>query len=108
MWSFFFTIIFVFIYMFIYLYKKNIMKTFIHKRLNEELTKADVKDEFNTLLKTDTFKDKVNSIIKSRIKNEPELEKFVVDITKNVLTQLYKTLWTKRSFWTSTLKNQAS
>jgi len=82
------------------------MKEFIRKRLNEELTKSDVKDEVNNMLQSDALKDKVAKILKDKIKNDPELEKFMVDITKNVLSQLYKTLWTKRGFWQSTLKNK--
>ena len=30
----------------------------------------------------------------------------VVKIASNVLTQLYKALWTKRSIWTASLKNK--
>lgn len=83
------------------------MKEFIKKRLNEELTKSDVKDEVTKMLQSDALKDKVSKILKDKIKNDPELERFMVDISKNVLTQLYKTLWTKRSFWQSSLKNKA-
>jgi len=82
------------------------MKKFIRKRLNEELTKSDVKDEVSNMLKSDTLKNKVIEILKDKIKNDPELENFMVDISKNVLTQLYKTLWTKRGFWQSSLKNK--
>jgi len=84
------------------------MKEFIKKRLNEELTKSDVKDEVSNMLQSDALKDKVTKILKDKIKNDPELEKFMVDISKNVLTQLYKTLWTKRGFWQSSLKNKGA
>lgn len=84
------------------------MKEFIRKRLNEELTKSDVKDEVNNMLQSSALSDKVTKIIKDKIKNDPEMEKYMVDISKNVLTQLYKTLWTKRGFWQSSLKNSAS
>jgi hypothetical protein len=40
--------------------------------------------------------------------NISELEDKIVDITKNVITQLYKTLWTKRGFWRNDLKNKSS
>lgn len=52
------------------------------------------------------FKNKVEKIVKDRLKNEKELEDKIVDITKNVLTQLYKTLWTKKSFWRDNLSNK--
>ena len=82
------------------------MKEFIKKRLNEELTKSDVKDEINTMLNSDALKDRVTKILKDKIKHDPELERYMVDISKNVLSQLYKALWTKRSFWQSGLKNK--
>lgn len=84
------------------------MKDLIKARLNEELTRADVKKEINTYMSSNDFKSKVEKIVKDRIKNEKGLEDKVVEITKNVLTQLYKTLWSKRSFWSSQLKNKAN
>jgi hypothetical protein len=42
----------------------------------------------------------------TRQKNNKELEDKVVEITKNVLTQLYKTLWTKRGLWQNNLTNK--
>ena len=83
------------------------MRDFIKKRLNEELTKTDVKDEVNKALESDKLKQLITKIVKDKIKNDPELERYFVDINKNVLTQLYKTLWTKRGFWQSALKNKA-
>ena len=84
------------------------MKDLIRKKLNEELTKADVKSEISKFLDSSEFKTKVTNIVKDRIKNEKGLEDKVVDITKNVITQLFKTLWTKRSFWSTQLKNKKS
>ena len=75
-------------------------------RLDEDLTRADVKKEISNFLSSTEFESKVAKIIKDRIKNEKGLEDKVVDITKNVITQLYKTLWTKRSFWQSQLTNK--
>ena len=82
------------------------MKDFIKKRLNEELTKADVKGEIDNAMKSNALKSLISKVVKDRIKNDPELERYLVDINKNVLTQLYKTLWTKRGFWQSSLKNK--
>ena len=77
-----------------------------------DITKSDVKREANKEIKvymnSSEFKSKVEMIVKDRIKNEKELEDRIVDITTNVLTQLYKALWTKRGFWRGMLKNQAS
>ena len=84
------------------------MKDLIKDKLNEELTKSDVKKEISNFMGSSEFESKVAQIVKDKIKNEKGLEDKVVDITKNVITQLYKTLWTKRSFWSSTLKNKAS
>lgn len=84
------------------------MKGLIKQRLNEELTKADVKSEVEKVLKSVDLKDTIARIVKDKLKNDPELEKHIVDINRNVLTQLYKTLWTKRAFWRSSLKNSNS
>lgn len=72
------------------------MNLFIKQRLHEELTKTD-KAEVEKI---------IDKAIKDAIKNDKTFEDEVVNITKNVLTQLYKTLWVKRSFWKSTLKNK--
>jgi len=87
---------------------KHEMKEFIKNRLNEELTKSDVNREIDKVLDSNALSDKVAKIVKDKIKNDPDLEKFMVDISKNVLAQLYKTLWTKRNFWQSSLKNKES
>jgi len=84
------------------------MKYLIRQKLDEELTKSDVKKEISTFLDSSEFQSKVAKIVADRIKNEKGLEDKVVDITKNVITQLYKTLWTKRGFWTTQLKNKVS
>jgi len=84
------------------------MKDLIREKLDEELTKSDIKKEISKFLDSSEFQTKVAKIVADRIKNEKGLEDKVVDITKNVITQLYKTLWTKRSFWSTQLKNKAS
>ena len=84
------------------------MKRIIKKRLNEEFTNQDFDKKINTFIDSTSFKNKIHDIIKNRIKNEKELEDKVVEITTNVITQLYKTLWTKRGFWRGQLKNKAS
>lgn len=84
------------------------MKDLIRQKLDEELTKSDVKKEISKFLDSSEFQTKVTKIVADRIKTEKGLEDKVVDITKNVITQLYKTLWTKRNFWSTQLKNKAN
>lgn len=87
-------------------------------KLNESLTssdKSDIKDivqkeikDFLTSNKNATLEKKVKDVIKDLIKGDKEMEKYVLTITKNVLIQLYKNLWMRRSFWSNDLKNTAS
>jgi hypothetical protein len=77
------------------------------RKINENLTKSDVSKEIKVYMDTKTFNDKIEKIIKDRIKNEKGLEDKVVEITKNVLTQLYKTLWVRRGMWRDTLSNKS-
>lgn len=84
------------------------MKDLIRRKLNEEMNKSDVKSEVKKYMDSSEFKSKVEKIVKDRIKNEKALEDKVVDITKNVLTQLYKQLWTKRAFWKNGLSNKSN
>jgi hypothetical protein len=79
-----------------------------NQRVDETMTKAEIKDEIRHFMDSNEFKAKVTKIVVDRLKNEKELEDKVVDITKNVMTQLYKTLWVKRGFWQSQLKNTKS
>ena len=73
---------------------------------NKEITKTDISKEVKLYVDSDVFKAKIEKIIKLKLQNNKELEDKVVDITKNVLTQLYKTLWTKRNFWKANLTNK--
>jgi hypothetical protein len=84
------------------------MKELIRKRLNEEFGKQDVTKEIKSFSDSKVFKDNIGKIIKDKIKNDKEIEDQIVDITRNVITQLYKTLWTKRGFWRNDLKNKAT
>jgi hypothetical protein len=78
------------------------------KKINENLTKTDVSKEIKVYMDTNTFKDKIEKIVKDKLKNDKELEDKVVEITKNVLTQLYKTLWVKRGMWRNSLSNKST
>lgn len=78
------------------------------KRIHEELTKSDVKDEVIRVINSRDLKNKIGELVGQELNKNPELQNQVVDITKNVITQLYKALWVKRSFWQSQLSNKAS
>ena len=83
------------------------MKELIKQRLNEvALTKSDVKDEVSNQLDSNPIKKKIEDIVSAKIKGDKALEDKVVDIVKNVLTQLYKTLYTKKGFWKDNLSNK--
>lgn len=77
-------------------------------KINEELKTADIDKRIKVYMDSKEFNAKIEKIVKDRIKNEKELEDKVVEITKNVLTQLYKTLWTKRGFWKSNISNKSN
>ncbi len=72
------------------------------------MTKSDVNKEIKTYLDTKDFESRISKIIRDRINKDKEIEDKVVEITKNVLIQLYKTLWTKRSFWKDNLSNKSN
>lgn len=86
-------------------------KNTIKSRLNEALSKTEqdeIKKEVTKQIKSSELQKVISSIVSKQLKNDKDLEDSVVEISKNVLTQLYKTLWVKRGFWKDTLKNQAS
>jgi tryptophanyl-tRNA synthetase len=78
------------------------------KKINETLSKSDVSKEIKVYMDSNDFKKKIEKIVKDRLKNEKELEDKIVDITKNVITQLYKALWVKRGLWRDSLSNKAN
>lgn len=74
------------------------------KFLNEEITDQDLDKKLKDYTSSKAFTNKIKSVVSDEIKSDKELEKFVVDITRDALEQLYKTLWTKRNFWKSQIK----
>lgn len=74
--------------------------------IKEELSKTDINKQIKGYIDSAEFKNKIEKIVKEKLKNEKELEDKVVEITKNVLTQLYKTLWIKRNTWIDNLSNK--
>jgi|TARA_R110000823_G_scaffold296080_3_gene416082 hypothetical protein len=80
----------------------------VRQRLHEALDKADVKDQVINILGTAELQKKIEKMVADKIKGDKGLEDKMVEISRNVLTQLFKALWTKRSFWKSGLSNKAS
>lgn len=70
----------------------------------KSIVKKEIKDFLDINRSSDLDK-KVGDIIKKKFKNDKDLEKYIVDVTRNVLIQLYKTMYTRKNFWTSDLKN---
>jgi hypothetical protein len=91
-----------------YIYYKKYIMSKIKQIVKEDMSKTEVNKEIKNFISSDDFKQKVEKIVKDRIKNEKELEDKVVEITKNVITQLFKTLWTKRNFWNNNLTNKTN
>ncbi len=73
-----------------------------------ELSNADVTKQVKIYMDTAEFKSKIEKIVKDKLKNNKELEDKIVDITGNVITQLYKTLWLKRTTWKNNLSNKSN
>lgn len=73
----------------------------------KSLVKKEIKD-FLDMTRSSDLERKVGDIIKNKLKNDKDIEKYLVDLTKNVLIQMYKNLYTRKSFWVSDLKNSSS
>lgn len=71
--------------------------------LTEEISKTDMVTIEKMVDKK--LEDKIKEIVTKEIKNN-STEKMVTDIVKNCLVQLYKQLWTKRTFWMSGIVNK--
>lgn len=67
--------------------------------MSKETIKTDIAKEIKIQLDKKTFADKIEKIVKDRLKDNKELEKSVETITKNVIANVFKTLWMKRNFW---------
>ena len=84
----------------------------LKKIIKEELTRADkaeikklARKEFEDMLKTSDIKSKIEDLVKKQLKNDKPTQKEIADITQKVLVQFYKTMWTRRSFWSNKLDN---
>jgi ribosomal protein S3AE len=88
------------------------MRDIIRKVITEELTSSDKSDirsifktEFEKKLKSTEFKDAVKDIVTKHIGNDKKTQKEIASITQKVIVKLYKTFWTRRSFWANNLEN---
>jgi uncharacterized membrane protein YheB (UPF0754 family) len=86
---------------------ENIIKKTLNEAFSQE-EKEDIKTEVVKILKTSDLKSVIEDIVSKELKGNKELEKEVLSISKNVLTQLFKTLWNRRGYWQSALVNKAS
>lgn len=84
------------------------LKGIIREELNRS-DKAEIKKiarkEFEDMLKTTDIKSKIEKIVIDQLKKDKKTQKEVASITQKVLEQLYKTFWTRRSFWSNKLDN---
>lgn len=91
-------------------------RTTIKNILKEELNASDearikklARDEFDKSIKkhlgSSQLEKKVKELVIANLKSHKATQKEVASITKEVLVKLYKTLWTRRGFWSSGLEN---
>jgi len=84
------------------MYKNNIKKSLDEALSREEITQ--IKDEVIKTLKSSDLEKVISALVSKEIKGNKDLEKETLEITRNALTQLYKTLYTKHTFWSSQIK----
>ena len=86
----------------------------IKQRLNEVLSKEDRKEveklidtSLDDFIKDKKFEKKIEQMVidNLKIKGNKKLEKDVVEISKNVLVQLYRAFWVRRNFWKNSIKD---
>lgn len=91
-------------------------RNLIKQVLKEELNKSDetkikklARDEFDKMikkhLKSDALEKVISDLVIKNIKKDKPTQKEVAKITKEVITKLYKILWTKNNFWSNGLEN---
>jgi len=77
-------------------------------QIKNKLDRDEIKSEVIRVIDSKELQNKIAKLVAQELKKSPELEDKVLEITKNVLIQLYKTLWTKRDFWKSQLSNKSN
>lgn len=82
--------------------------------LTESLTQTDkneieriIRKEIKDAIDDPKFKKKIKDLMDDEHKSR-DFEKKLVEVSKNVLVQLFKQMYSKRSFWTSGLSNDPS
>lgn len=81
------------------------MKDFIKNKLNEAFLKESEKETIKNIISSKELEKKIEKIVLNKInKDNKELEDKVTEITKDVLAQLFKTLWTKKGVWNAAIK----
>jgi len=92
------------------------MNNGIKKIIKEELNASDearikklARDEFDKEIKkhlsSSQLEKKVKELVIANLKNHKATQKEIASITKEVLLKFYKTLWTRKGFWSNGLEN---
>lgn len=66
---------------------------------NKELTKTEIKD----IIKSELEK-QVEKLVKKELKGKVS-ERLIIQVVKNAMSSLYKTLWIRRATWLSGVEN---
>lgn len=76
-------------------------------KLNEALTKSDEREIERIVRATikDELEKKVEKMVRDELKGKAN-ERLVIDIVKNAMSSLYKTLWMRRATWLSGIENK--
>jgi len=82
--------------------------------LTESLTQTDkteiermARKEIKDALDDNKFKNKIKDVVDDVHKSK-DFERKLVEVSKNVLIQLFKQMYNKRSFWASGLSNDSN
>ena len=75
--------------------------------LKETLTKSDERDIERLVRSTvkDELEKKIEKIVKDQL-NDKTTEKLIIQVVKNAMSSLYKTLWIRRATWLSGVENK--
>lgn len=84
-------------------------RNYYRQIISESLTQTD-ENQIGVMIRKeikkafgDDLEKKVLQIIRKELKGK-DLRKDILDINKDVLSQLYKELWIKRQFWINSIK----
>lgn len=82
---------------------------------SDQLTDGDVeriaKKSIKTYLESGRsaeLENKIKTAVRQMAKNDKMFQDAIVEISRNVIVQLYKALWTKKSFWVNDLRNSSN